>query len=157
MREVIELRLAGRADAEKIALMSRDLIEEGLGWSWRASRVAAMIANREVVVLVAHAGVDLVGFAIMEFHDRHAHLNLLAVAPEHRRSGIGRSMLAWLEKSARLAGIERLQLEVRARNLGARAFYEELGWETERYVSGYYRGQESAIRMARALTPPARD
>lgn len=153
MEELNELRLATRADAADIARMSRDLIEDGLGWSWRPERVAAMIRNREAVVLVARAGEELIGFAIMEFHDRHAHLNLLAVQPDHRRRGVGGALLGWLEKSARFAGIEELVLEVRARNRGARDFYERLGWETARYVSGYYRGRESAIRMIRRLAP----
>ncbi len=154
MNEVIELRLARFSDVHTIARMSRDMVEQGLGWSWRAGRVAAMINNPDVVVLVARSHFETVGFAIMEFHEHHAHLNLLAVKPSQRRSGTGRALLQWLEKTARYAGIAKIFLEVRARNRGARAFYEMLGWEDVRYVSGYYQGRESALRMVRHLIPP---
>jgi|TARA_Y100000310_G_C20634572_1_gene790489 ribosomal protein S18 acetylase RimI-like enzyme len=154
MNEVIELRLARYSDIRTIARMSRDLVEQGLGWSWRAGRIAAMINQPEAVVLVAKSHFETVGFAIMEFHEHHGHLNLLAVKPNQRRSGTGRAMLQWLEKTARYAGIAKIYLEVRARNRGARAFYERLGWENVSYVAGYYRGRESAMRMVRVLIPP---
>lgn len=154
MNEVIELRLARYSDVHTIARMSRDLVEDGLGWSWRDIRVAAMIKNPDVVVLVARSHFETVGFAIMEYHEHHAHLNLLAVKPGQRRSGTGRALLAWLEKTARYAGIAKIYLEVRARNRGAREFYEQLGWENVKYVSGYYQGRESALRMVRQLIPP---
>ncbi len=154
MNEVIELRLARFSDMHTIARMSRDMVEHGLGWSWRAGRVAAMIGNPDVVVLVARSHFETVGFAIMEYHEHHAHLNLLAVKPSKRRSGTGRALVEWLEKTARYAGIAKIFLEVRAGNRGARAFYETLGWENVRYVSGYYQGRESALRMVRQLIPP---
>jgi ribosomal protein S18 acetylase RimI-like enzyme len=157
MSEVIQLRLAHYSDVHTLARMSRDMVEQGLGWSWRAGRVAAMIKNPEAVVLVARSHFETVGFGIMEYHEQHAHLNLLAVKPRQRRSGTGRALLEWLEKTARYAGIERIFLEVRARNRGARAFYESLGWENVRYVSGYYQGRESALRMVRQLIPPGHE
>jgi len=129
------------------------MVEQGLGWSWREGRVAAMLNNPEVVVLVARSHIETVGFAIMEYHENHAHLNLMAVKPNQRRSGTGSALLKWLEKTARYAGIEKIYLEVRARNKGARDFYERLGWENVKYVSGYYQGRESALRMVRQLIP----
>ena len=153
MNQVIELRLARFSDVRTIARMSRDLVEQGLGWSWRAGRIAAMINHPEAVVLVARSHIETVGFGIMECHEHHAQLNLLAVKPNQRRSGTGRVLLEWLEKTARYAGIAKIYLEVRARNRGARAFYERLGWENVTYVSGYYQGRESAMRMVRELIP----
>lgn len=151
MNEVTELRLARLADAHTIARMSRELVEQGLGWSWRAARIAAMIRDPKVVVLVARSHSATIGFAIMEYHEHRAHLNLLAVRTDQRRSGTGRALLQWLEKTARYAGIAKIYLEVRARNRGARLFYERLGWENVTYVSGYYQGRESAMRMVRQL------
>lgn len=154
MSDGLEIRLARLTEARPLALMSRDLIEEGLGWSWRAPRIAAMIKNRDAVVIVAKSRFQIVGFAVMEFHELHAHLNLLAVRPGKRRGGAGRAMLNWLEESALVAGIVRVYLEVRARNMGARAFYEDAGYEMLSYVSGYYQGRESAMRMVHHLVDP---
>ena len=55
----------------------------------------------------------------MEFDLESAHLNLLAVDPIFRRRGIARSLLSWLEKSAKTAGILEITLEVRTMNTGA--------------------------------------
>jgi len=49
----ITLRPGRPADAAKIAAMSRDLIETGLGWSWGPDRVARSIANKDTLTLLA--------------------------------------------------------------------------------------------------------
>jgi ribosomal-protein-alanine N-acetyltransferase len=93
----------------------------------------------------------LAGFAIMQFYDEHAHLNLLGVDPALRRFGIGRRLLEWLEETALAGGIFTVTLEVRAGNLGARTFYRDLGYQETDSLPGYYGGRETAIRMARDL------
>lgn len=146
------LRLASPADADAIALMSRELIEAGLsGWSWDPQRVARAIRARDTVVLVAAAQNSLIGFAIMNFGDASAHLSLLAVQPPHQRRGIGARMMAWLEESALVAGIAMINLELRTNNSGARDFYRALGFRETAYIPGYYQGVETALRMSRDI------
>jgi ribosomal-protein-alanine N-acetyltransferase len=146
------LRLANFADAQSIALMSRELIETGLGgWSWEPKRVARAIQAKDTVVVVATARDHLNGFAIMNFGDEQAHLSLLAVAASHQRCGIGRQLIAWLEESALIAGIHTFNLELRANNFAARDFYRALGFTEAAYIPGYYRGVETALRMSRDI------
>lgn len=145
------LRLARPADATLVATMSREYIEDGLRWTWRPARVARQIENRDTVVLVALDGRQLAGFAIMNFGDESAHLNLIAVDPAFRLRGLGRRMMQWLEKTACTAGAFRVTLEVRARSLGARCFYRRLGYKEVVLLRGYYQGAEDAIRMHRDL------
>lgn len=149
--EEIDYRPASVADAPRLAAMSRDLVELGLGWSWVPSRIAWHMRAPESVVLVARKGVRIAGFAIMRFAVEDAHLDLLAVKPAYRRAGIGRSLMAWLEESALVAGISVISLEVRAENDGARSFYDKLGYRPLKRMPGYYDGRETAIRMARDL------
>lgn len=146
------------SSAPLLARMSRDFIEQGLLWSWRPRRIAALIRNPNVVVLLArdpmlpeHRPEALLGFAAMHFHEVHAHLVLMAVQPHARRAGIGRRMIEWLEASASLAGIERLTLETRKGNRGGQRFYRSLGFQPIGEVPGYYQGRETAIQM-RKLT-----
>ena len=80
-----------------------------------------------------------------------AHLILLCVHPQQRRRGLATALLEWLEDSARVAGIQRLVLEVRARNTAARNFYRELGFAEHVYLERYYDGDEAAFRMTRHL------
>lgn len=93
----VAFRLARPGDAGRIALMSRELVEAGLPWSWNPARVTAHIRGRDSNVLTAWVDGRLVGFAIMQFFDEHAHLNLLAVDPAYRRVGVGRRLIGWLE------------------------------------------------------------
>jgi ribosomal-protein-alanine N-acetyltransferase len=146
------LRLASFADAQSIALMSRELIETGLaGWSWAPKRVARAIQAKDTTVLVAAVRHHLTGFAIMNFGDEQAHLSLLAVTPSYQRCGIGRQLMTWLEESALIAGITTFNLELRATNYAARDFYRALGFSEAAYIPGYYRGVETALRMSRDI------
>jgi len=150
------LRLATAEDAPPIASMARDLIEHGLGWSWTRARVARNIGHAESSTVVACSGTQVVGFAIMYFGDDHAHLNLLAVRPAWQRRGIGRSLLAWQEDSARAAGISAIHLEVRASNAPGRRFYRALGFQEVALLPRYYGAREAAVWMARDLRTRAR-
>lgn len=148
----LSLRLARPVDAAPIARLSRDLIEYGLRWRWTPERVAASIHAANVNVLVARSDRNLAGFAIMRYGDDDAHLELLAVAPAYRRSGVGRRLLEWLEKCAVVAGIFKIELEVRAGNEGAQLFYRRMGYIPLAEMPGYYQGVEAALRMGRDLS-----
>lgn len=149
------LELARAADAARLADMSRSLIEAGLRPSWTASRIGWHIRNPDSVVLTAKAGTVsfgaplVVGFAIMRYAEDVAHLNLLAVEPVHRRRGVARQLIRWLEETAETAGTFVVGLELRASNESALQFYKKLGYRELDRVSGYYQGVEPAIRMSR--------
>jgi ribosomal protein S18 acetylase RimI-like enzyme len=137
--------------AVALAQMSREFIETGLAHAWTAPRIAHHIQNPESVVLTARTATDYAGFAVMQFADDTAHLNLLAVHPEHRRRGIARRLLSWLEETAVTAGSFVIALELRATSAAAHAFYSAMGYRELGRVPGYYQGIEDAIRMAHDL------
>ncbi len=150
-RPEISVGLARISDVVEIARMSRDLIEEGLRWSWTPRRVAASVRSPNAIVVVARAEAQIAGFGIMRYGDDEAHLDLLGVGCEYRRKGLGRRVVEWLEKPALVAGISAVFLEVRGWNHGAQAFYERLGYRKLAHIAHYYQGRESAIRMGREL------
>ncbi len=137
--------------AHVVAEMARDLIEPGLGWSWTPERVVRRLRRGDATLLLARDEDEIVGFALMSFGDETASLLLLAVDPAWRGHGVGRRMLGWLETSARFAGIRHISLEVRATNIGARAFYLKQGYRETEILEGYYRGREAAVRMVHRL------
>ena len=158
MSELSTLGLALSTDAREIAEMSRDLIEQGLTWSWTEARVQHFITGSDSSVIVARRRgarpgdvPRIAAFAIMHFGDDVAHLNLLAVAPDCRRQGLGRQIMDWLTATAVEAGVFRINLELRTQNDQARAFYERLGFDELGVVHGYYQGREAALRMSRRL------
>ena len=162
----IELGLAKLAEAPLLARMSRDYIEHGLNWRWQTGQIRRLISDAETAALCAriqplrrldpgqtthYKGGDVLGFGIMTYGLETAHLMLLAVLPRARRRNIASNLLDWLEETAITAGVSRIELEVRAGNTAARAFYRERGYHERDYLAGYYSGQESAFRMARNL------
>jgi ribosomal protein S18 acetylase RimI-like enzyme len=148
---VPDIRLAAIADAATVALMSRQYIEQGLGWSWNVARVEAAIRNDSTNVAVVHDQGDVIGFGIMQYGDDTAHLALLAVHPNYRQRGLARRLLAWLEKCADTAGIGRIALEARSDNPAAIAFYQKQGYVQLARVAGYYRGVLDAVRLEKNL------
>lgn len=150
----IELRPARRSHAGSIARMSRDLIEQGLGWTWRRARVERALSSSDTLAVIAARGKALLGFAIMTFDRDSAHLMLFAVSPDARRAGIGSRLLAWLETCAIDAGISRITLEVRATARDARAFYEARGFKPVRLLHGYYQKREHGVAMRKDIMPP---
>ena len=145
-----EIRLALPQDAVRIATMSRDYVEHGLGWGWTPARVLRSIRDRATNVVVAECGADLAGFGIMKYLDDDAHLLLFAVRPEYRRRGVGSGLVTWLESTATTAGIELIFLETRATNTAAREFYAARGYRELATLPRYY-GSEDAVRIGKDL------
>jgi ribosomal protein S18 acetylase RimI-like enzyme len=145
------ITLALMSDAPAIARMSRLYIEQGLSWSWNVARVEGAIRCESINVAVLRERIDLAGFGIMQYGDRTAHLALLAVHPEYRRQGVAARLLAWLEKCADTAGIERIGVEARSDNPTAIAFYQRHGYVQLARVPGYYQGRIDAFRFEKNL------
>ena len=146
---------ARRGDAARLAAMSRRLVEAGLAPCWTEDRIERQRRDPDSVVLTARVGGGIGGFAIMQYGDAAAHLNLLAVERVHQRRGVGRALVAWLEDTARGAGVFRVRLEVRGGNKVAQHFYAALGYEQRGWVNGYYQGEEDALRFERDLSARA--
>ena len=150
--EKFKLGCARVPEATQIAEMSRRWIEHGLTWRYRRDQIARQIRDAETEVVVARDDGYVIGFGVMEFHFDacSAHLVLLAVEPAYRRRGLGVALFRWLEKIARLAGVSRIVLELRADNEEARCFYERLGFRATDLRRGYYDGRLDAINMSMA-------
>ena len=146
-----DIRLARAGEARPIAEMSRDDIEQGLGWRWTETRVLSCIRHPAVNVAVAREGSALAGFGIMEYGEDEAHLLLFAVHRRRRRAGVGAALVRWLEATALTAGIGLIRLEARVDNPGARDFYRALGYRETRTIRGFYRGREDAVSIAKDL------
>jgi [ribosomal protein S18]-alanine N-acetyltransferase len=143
--------LARCGDAQAIARLSRDCIEYGLAWKWRAPRVLRNIADASTNVVVSRDTHGLAGFAMMKYGEQEAHVLLLAVTPDKRRCGVGSGLMAWLEVTARTAGLGVIRLEARLGNDAARAFYRKLGYREMSRVPGLYDGIEDGLRLAKDL------
>ncbi|MCP5115124.1 MAG: GNAT family N-acetyltransferase, partial [bacterium] len=77
-------------------------------------------------------------------------LYYLAVLPDHRRQGIGEALMGRVQADLADMGCPKLDLQVRAGNIGAVAFYRRLGFDIEERVS---MGKRLAITSGEELTP----
>jgi [ribosomal protein S18]-alanine N-acetyltransferase len=143
-----DIRLALSRDAQQIAAMSRDHIEQGLGWKYQKAQIQDAIRDADTNVITAWRESTLAGFAIMNYQGFESHLVLFAVLPAYRRQGAGTALLQWLIKTAEVAGVQTVTVELRKANTAAHDFYESLGFKQLEPLRNYYRGVEHGERMA---------
>lgn len=139
------------ADAAAIAAMSRELIEHGLPWTWRADRIRRALAATHTNVAVIREAAELDAFGIMEYGDDDAHLVLFAVRRSCQRQGLGSALLRWLEACAVAAGSKRIRLEARKDNTAARIFYNEHGYHELAIEPRRYSGRVDGICLEKWL------
>ncbi|MEH2249134.1 GNAT family N-acetyltransferase [Nostoc sp.] len=63
--------------------------------------------------------------------NRHAHIFILYVVPEHRRRGIGRALMRYVENWAIQRGDRQIGLQVFQSNKPALNLYNQLGYQTQ--------------------------
>jgi len=62
-------------------------------------------------------------------------LNYLAVDPDHRRKGLGRTIVEEAERRLRGAGCPKVNLQVRTTNSDAIEFYRRIGYGVDEAIS----------------------
>jgi GNAT superfamily N-acetyltransferase len=63
--------------------------------------------------------------------DRHPHIFLLYVIPEHRHRGIGKALMAYIEDWARQKGYHQIGLQVFQANTPALTLYHQFGYQEQ--------------------------
>ena len=102
------------------------------------------------VILAAGEGDVLLGYVWARFVLDEGEIGNIAVAPEHRRCGVGAALLGALFAESERRGAAVLRLEVRGSNLAARRLYEKNGFETVGKRKNYYeKPTEDAILMSK--------
>lgn len=97
----------------------------------------------------------LAGFSVAMPTPDDVHLLVIAVSPDHRRTGLGTTLVNHVLQLAREHGVDRVLLEVRPSNTRALAFYKKLGFVQIGVRKGYYPAgkgvREDALVFAREL------
>jgi len=90
--------------------------------------------QRELFV-VAELDGEVAGTVMAGFDGHRGWVYYLAVSPRHRKHGIGKALMDRVEADLVAMGCPKLNLQVRADNIGAVAFYRKLGFDVEERVS----------------------
>ncbi len=89
-------------------------------------------AEEEVTPFSSPVACLWVGNAVDQVQgDRHAHIFLLYVEPEHRRRGIGTALMRYIENWATQRGDRQIGLQVFQSNQPALNLYNQLGYQTQ--------------------------
>ncbi len=83
---------------------------------------------------------------------KKGHVVSIAVLDEHRRKGIGNTLVEESVKGIKLKKCDEFYLEVRCSNTDAVRLYEKLGFVIRQQLNVYYRDGEDAYLMAIELT-----
>jgi ribosomal-protein-alanine N-acetyltransferase len=81
---------------------------------------------------------EIVGYLVMWIVLDEAHISNIAVAPEHRRKGIGEMLMRYALEMAKSRGVFKVTLEVRETNLPAQNLYRKLGFRLLGVRKEYY-------------------
>jgi ribosomal-protein-alanine N-acetyltransferase len=146
---VTVVRTATTADLDDVAALESDNL--GVD-AWSENLLAEGLAGRLPTIhyLVAEVDDVVVGHAVTSLAGDIAELQRIAVTPAARRTGVASDLL---EAAVALAGgADRMLLEVRADNAGARAFYAARGFVEVDRRPRYYRDGSTAVVMRRSLS-----
>jgi len=77
--------------------------------------------------LIAESAGNCVGYTYFRVHPDRGHLGHLVIAPEARRTGVGRALVTAAIARLKAAGSTQITLNVRPANTAARALYESFG------------------------------
>ena len=128
--------------------------------AWSPELMVAEVSYPESYYLVAreHGDSELCGYGGLRAARTDAwqgDIQTLAVSPDHRRSGLGRTLLRALLAEASVRGTTEVFLEVRADNEAALALYAAEGFEAIDRRVGYYQpdGVDAIVMRLQGLTP----
>lgn len=121
---------------------------EAAGWSEAA--LAETLERDPAHFLVARRGGVIAGFVIGRRVAEEGEILNLAVKPEYRRRGVGRTLVQTLLEIFAGEGVVKAFLEVRESNVAAIALYEQLGFRRAGRREGYYHEPDEAALVLEA-------
>jgi [ribosomal protein S18]-alanine N-acetyltransferase len=114
-------------------------------WSQDALRdLLAMSGADGAVILSDTREPAFAGFVLFQCIGDFAEILTLAVAPDHRGRGLGRSLVQQVFARARETGAEKVMLEVQDGNVAAIQLYESLGMTAFDRRRNYYKAADGS-------------
>ena len=118
---------------------------------WSLESLELMLTEQASALVALEDGRVLGYVGMMCVLDEGQIINV-AVHPDARRRGVGRSLMQAAEAYAKERGIVFLSLEVRESNIAARSMYSSLGWEEQGIRKGFYSHPvENACVMTKSI------
>ena len=121
-------------DTEAVIALWRDC-DLTRPWNDPARDIDRKLALADDLLLVSTVDDRVVGTVMAGYEGHRGWINYLAVEPTERGAGHGRALMAVAELRLRELGCPKINLQVRATNPDAIAFYERIGFTVDDTVS----------------------
>ena len=140
---MIGIRIFDRADTEAVVALWEAC---GLVRPWNDPRrdiARKLMVQPDLFLVAVDSGVnadeidgdEIVGAGMAGFDGHRGWVNYLAVAPDRRGAGIGRTLMTEFEQRLEALGCPKVNLQVRAGNEDVLAFYRAFGYGVDDVVS----------------------
>lgn len=118
------------------------------------NQIAQLLTDYNSVSLVARKREKIVGFVIGTIYaiakKPAGHILTIDVVPEHRKEGVGQTLLVEIEEVFMEKGVKSINLEVREDNIAALNLYQRLGYKKAGKLHFYY-GDSHGIHLKKVL------
>ena len=131
----MEIRSFREADREQVVALWRAVFPGAPPHNDPVLDVQRKLAVQPELFLVAADESTLVGTCMAGFDGHRGWVHLVAVAPSHRRRGVGAALMRRAETLLEALRCPKLNLQVRPSSPEAVRFYQSLGFDVEDRIS----------------------
>jgi len=131
----LEVRPYRDSDEPAVVALWERLFPDARAWNQPAAYIRRKLAVQRELFLVGALDGRAVATVLAGYDGVRGWVYHLAVAPEHRRHGYGRTMMAAAEARLRALGCPKINLQIMRTNAEVVRFYERLGYAVEDRVS----------------------
>lgn len=133
------------SDVEQIAELEKQIFSD----AWTVKGISDTAQQSQAFITIAEENGEIAGYCIIYFVLDEAEIARIAISDKWRRKGVGRQLLDYTCVCCKEKQVERLLLDVRESNTGARAFYENYGFEIDGIRKNFYdMPKEHAVLMS---------
>jgi ribosomal protein S18 acetylase RimI-like enzyme len=104
-------------------------------WNDPRADIQRKLGEQPELFLVGDDDGEVIATAMAGYDGHRGWVHYLAVDPNRQRSGIGRQLMAEVERMLKERGCPKLSLQVRSDNSGVIGFYRGLGYGEDQVVS----------------------
>jgi len=122
--------------------------------------VGHLLRDRRSIFVAEDDQGNVLGYALVRLSlgwptPKRGGITSIAVAPAHRRQGVGRALLRNAIELLQEHQVVEADLEVSVTNRAAQSLYESLGFRRARLLPSYYGANRDGLKMVLPLAPKA--
>lgn len=132
-------RQATAADFDELYSMWQQVCDQVYPYEQEKVRFEAMLQlNPDLCLLVEDQG-KIIASILGAFDGRNGSIHRLIIASEYQQKGLGKMLVAELEKLLTAKGVHKLTAQIHAQNTLVLPFYEKMGFAEMSYVRTLYK------------------